>query len=268
MSKQNLEGRWPLAARLRYYARSRRIDRQIEALPEQYVDSIGKGEFRGVGREMLDLLVRYAGLRPEHRVLDVGCGLARVALHLQGYLGRHGTYEGTDVVKDMIEWDRQQVTAVDPRFRFHHADIANSMYNPDGKIAAGEFVFTFPDDDFDLALATSLFTHLQRQAAANYVAELARVVRPGGRAVTTWFLLNPVSREGIDAGKTHPAFAHELDGLRVDDPENPDAAVAFEEDWVREAFDSRGLRVADVLYGWWRGTGQGTSYQDVVIATK
>ncbi len=268
MSEQNLGGRWPLAARLRYFTKNRLIGRQVEALPERYVASIGKGEFRSVGRELLDVLVRHAGLRPEHRVLDVGCGLARVAMHLQGYLDRGGTYEGTDVVADMIEWDREHLTSADPRFRFHHADIANSMYNPGGKVAAEDYVFDFPDGDFDLALATSLFTHLQQAAAANYVAELARLLRPGGRAVTTWFLLNPESREGIAGGKSHPAFAHELGDLRVDDPENPDAAVAFEDDWVRETFASKGLRVADVLYGWWSGRGRGVSYQDVVIATR
>ncbi len=267
MSEPNIEEGWPPAASDRYRAKSRLIDRQIEALPENYVASIGKGEFREVGHELLCLLVRHAGLEPHHRVLDAGCGLARVALHLQGYLDDDGSYEGFDVVKDMIKWDRRHVTARDPRFRFHHANIANSMYNPRGRIEGEDFVFDFPDGEFDLALATSLFTHLQPRAAANYVAELARVIRPGGRAVTTWFLLHPESRKGIDGGTSAPAFAHQQGDQKVEDPANPDAAIAYEQDWVRAAFEGHGLRV-DVLHGWWHGAGPGTSYQDLVIATK
>ena len=41
------------------------------------------------------------GLKPEHRVLDIGCGVGRVALPLTRYL-TSGTYDGFDIVKRWI----------------------------------------------------------------------------------------------------------------------------------------------------------------------
>lgn len=268
MFTRSILGRWPLASRLRHRTKKNLIERQIAVLPS-YAGAIGKGEFKSTGLDLVNLLVKHAGLQPRHRVLDLGCGLSRLALHLQGYLDSRGTYEGIDVVQDMIEWNRQHVTEHDPRFQYHHLDVANTLYNRDGAESAEATSFPFEEDSFDLALATSLFTHLQRQAADRYVSELARVIGPTGRVATTWFLLNDESREGIEGGKSAPALGFEHHGARVDDPENPDAAIGYEETWVRERFAAHGLRLRKVVYGWWCGTRSSKEvYQDLLIASK
>jgi len=264
----SVAGHWPLASRLRYRGKKSLIDRQIASLPSHYVDGIGKGEFRSVGIDLVNLLVRHAGLQPRHRVFDLGCGLSRLALHLQGYLDSRGRYHGLDVVREIIEWNRRNVTEQDRRFHYHHQDVANSLYNRGGSEPAELVAFPFADGAFDLAVATSLFTHLQPAAAERYISELARVVGPRARVATTWFLLNEESRRGIESGKSVPALGFEHDGCRVDDPANPDAAIGFEETWVRQQFARHGLRLRKVLYGWWTGTRSGEAYQDLLIASK
>jgi len=59
------------------------------------------GEFGGRrwaqnGQQLRQTLVQHMGLRPEHRVLEVGCGAGRQALALADYL-QPGGYTGFDV---------------------------------------------------------------------------------------------------------------------------------------------------------------------------
>src|SRR5262245_30990788 len=55
---------------------------------------VGDGDFAGMGRRFLELFVSLGGLKPEHRVLDIGCGIGRMALPLTDFLGSVGEYWG------------------------------------------------------------------------------------------------------------------------------------------------------------------------------
>ncbi len=48
-------------------------------------------------------------------------------------------------------------------------------------------------------LLTSVFTHMLPQDMDNYLSEVARVLKPDGRCLITYFLLNPESLALIDA---------------------------------------------------------------------
>ena len=58
-----------------------------------------------------------AGLRPDHHVIDIGCGSGRLALPLTNFL-RRGRYEGFDIDPDMIAWCRRSITPRHPDFGF------------------------------------------------------------------------------------------------------------------------------------------------------
>ena len=50
---------------------------------------------------------------------------------------------------------------------------------------------------------------------------------------------------------------------------NPEAAVAFEETFIRQACVARGLELLEPIhYGSWCGRSRHLSYQDVLLATK
>ena len=65
--------------------------------PPAALMSCGDGDFRAIGAEFLGHFVRYAGLQPNERVLDLGCGVGRIAVPLTQYIGDAGTYVGVDV---------------------------------------------------------------------------------------------------------------------------------------------------------------------------
>ncbi len=71
------------------------------------------GEFRATGEEFLTYFIEIGGLRPSDRVLDVGCGVGRMAVPLTRYLSPEGRYEGFDVMANAVEWCQRHIT---PRF--------------------------------------------------------------------------------------------------------------------------------------------------------
>ena len=88
--------------------------------------SIGIGDFERIGREFLAHFVDLCSMRPDERVLDVGCGLGRMALPLTGYLRGGGRYDGFDVDAVSVRWCASHLTPKFPHFRFLHADIYNN----------------------------------------------------------------------------------------------------------------------------------------------
>lgn len=155
-------------------------------LPPHRYRQIGPGDFRERGEQLSALLVRH-GLAPDHRVLDIGCGIGRVALGLTKVLSPAGSYEGFDADARAIRWCQENLTPRYPRFTFTHAEIATARHNPRG-VAAAQYGFPWPGASFDFAFATSVLTHLKMDAAKRYFAEAGRVLRPGGILLATVFL--------------------------------------------------------------------------------
>jgi SAM-dependent methyltransferase len=147
--------------------------------PRRLQVAVGGGDFLAVGQEFRRHFVELGLLAPHHDVLDVGSGSGRMAYALRDWLT--GTYQGFDVVPEAVDWCRREITPRHPNFEFQVADIRSERYNPSGRHEAAEYRFPYEDASFDFAFLTSVFTHLQRPAVDNYVAELARVLRPGGR---------------------------------------------------------------------------------------
>jgi SAM-dependent methyltransferase len=255
-------------------ADGRRSDADAEAdpmPPEALVQGVG-GAFREAGDEFLQYFIDIAGLRPDERVLDVGCGVGRMATALTRYLrggAGGGSYEGFDVMAEAIDWCRSHITPRHPTFRFQHVNVGNRYYNPAGAEAAGGFHFPYDAATFDFVYLTSVFTHMLPAEVQHYVSEIARVLDRGGRCLCTFFLLNDVSI-GLSRESPNPAFhfQHVHDGYRTTDPAMPEAAVAYDEACVRGWFADHGLTLDRIDYGWWSGRRDGLSLQDIVLAVK
>ncbi len=205
------------------------------------------------------------GLQPEHRVLDVGSGIGNLALGLVGYL--RGGYDGIEIHSEAVKWCQRAITPRYPQFRFHRADIASVAYNPGGGVAAKGYRFPFPDHVFDFILLSSVFTHMLPDQVEQYVAEISRLLKPSGVCVASYFLLNDESRAGVEAGRSFMTFdvLHPSGVCRLHNEAVPEAAVAFEETFVREIHQRAGLRPRDLRRGrWWSGVAHD---QDVLAVT-
>lgn len=235
-----------------------RSDRLIP--PRRLTGYVGGGDFRSTGEEFAGHFRSLAGLRPEDRVLDVGCGIGRMARPLVAILRPPGSYDGFDIVLAGIRWCGGRYHDTPAPFRFQHADVRNTTYNPGGSSSATEYRFPYPDGCFDLVFATSVFTHLMPDAATHYLSEVVRVLAPEGRLLTTWLLFGEPTRP--------PPPLRVLDSTwpaAVSDPANPELATAYPEGWLREQLLAHGLELRSLHPGRWNG-GAGLSWQDIAVA--
>lgn len=226
-------------------------------------------EFKIIGQEFLGYFIQLGGLKPEHKVLDIGCGIGRVALALADYISAGGEYRGFDIARDGITWCRENITARKPNFTFEAVDVYNKTYNPSGRLRAAEFSFPYPDGYFDFVYTTSVFTHMLPDDMAHYLAESARVMKPGGRCLHTFFLLTPESEALIEQGASLFDFHYQLADCRTVSRMEPEKAVAYNEEFIRELYARHKLNIiAPIHYGNWCGRRKYLSGQDIVLAEK
>ncbi len=231
--------------------------------------SEGREQYRNVGSEFLGYMIELAGLRPTDSVLDVGCGIGRMASALTTALGPEGKYEGFDIVPLGIRWCKAQIQSRHPQFRFQHADVFNSLYNPSGKIKASDYRFPYPDESFDVAIATSVFTHMLPRDVESYFGEIARVLKAGGRCLISCLLRTPEAEEGIRAGKSLLRFEHSMDGYWTEVARTPEGAISYRERDVLALLERHRLELMPpVHYGSWCGRERFLSVQDIVVARK
>jgi SAM-dependent methyltransferase len=100
------------------------------------------------------------------RVIDWGCGPARVVRHLPALLPGARIF-GSDYNESTIAWCRAHIPGVDFRL--------NGLQPP----------LDLPDHSIDAAYALSVLTHLSEANHQAWMDELARVIRPGGVLLLT-----------------------------------------------------------------------------------
>jgi ubiquinone/menaquinone biosynthesis C-methylase UbiE len=131
-----------------------------------------------LGRErwFREAILTRAGLSAGERVLDVGCGTGTLAMGIKKKVGREGVVRGVDASPEMVALAREKTSAEGLEVDYH---VAPAQSLP------------FEDSTFDAVLCTMVMHHLPREQRANAVAEMFRVLDPGGR-----LLIVDLSREG------------------------------------------------------------------------
>lgn len=112
-------------------------------------------------------LVRFAGIAPGMRVLDVGCGTGVVAL-TAARLGADVT--GIDLTPELVAHARENAGIMNLSVRFAEADVE-----------------ALPHGDASFDVVVSQFAHMFAPRPEIAIREMLRVLRPGGTlAFSTW----------------------------------------------------------------------------------
>ena len=168
--------RLQLRLRCWYADRTARPDESGLPLPPALLryrvsELVGRDDFLTIGRgcaEMMDQYTRTMGvdLARAHRVLDFGCGCGRtLRWFLRDFPGVE--FHGADVDEEAIAWCRRNL----PGGHFER----NQPQPP----------LPYADGFFDVIYCLSVFTHLDEALQDLWLAELGRLLAPGGVALLT-----------------------------------------------------------------------------------
>jgi SAM-dependent methyltransferase len=218
----------------------------------------GPDSFAAISDQHMQNLNDACDLRPGLDVLEVGCGIGRDAIPLIDIIGPTGSYIGVDVIGSSISWCKANIEARHPNFHFVHHDIHDLLHNPHGTVALESVEMPESDRSVDLVILQSVFTHMLPAAVAHYLAEFSRIVRPGGFVYATFFMVNDEILATARATNLTPwdlRFEHEVEpGVRINDPDHPTGAVAYELDVLAALVARAGLEfVAPIRLGAWSG---------------
>lgn len=130
--------------------------------------------FLTLGREqvMRRMTVDLARLQAGEKVLEVGCGTGAVSIVAKERVGASGQVHGIDPAPQMIAAARNKAARRELAIDFQVGLIEQ---------------LAFPDDSFDVVLSSLMMHHLPADLKRQGLAEVARVLKPGGRLLIVDF---------------------------------------------------------------------------------
>jgi SAM-dependent methyltransferase len=174
-------------------------------------------------------------------LLDFGCGCGRVLRQWKTLAPQTRVY-GCDYNPRLIEWCRRSLT------------FAEFSVN------GAEAPLSYPSESFDFVYCISVFTHLTEAGQDFWLAELKRIIRPGGHLLVT---LHGTSRAGQLTEEERRRFdAGQLVVVRDQYPGSNLCGAFHPEPYVRDRF-GRSFAVVDYLPG-----GAWDAAQDAVLLRK
>ena len=192
--------------------------------PKRAVGSRSHERWLALGRMQFDYLVKH-GLRPEHRLLEIGCGNLRAGRLFIDYL-EPGHYYGIDISPDILF--AAQDTMVE--------------YGLAGKLPyltpVKDLRFSFlPDRYFDVVHAHSVFSHSPIEVIEECFAHVGRIMKPDG-----WFDFTFDRTEGKEHHVLREDFYYRTETL-VDLAARYGLHATFMEDWERLPHKQSKIRI-------------------------
>lgn len=147
------------------------------------------GQWDEMGELQRDYLVSQ-GLKPDHLFLDVGCGALRAGRMLSDYL-EPAHYYGVDVNNDVITTGYDRELTDEQRVRLPAANLhSTDRFDCDFGV------------QFDMAIAQSVFTHINLNLMRLCLWRVAKVMKPGATFYVTFFERRPTfALDTIQEGK-------------------------------------------------------------------
>ena len=112
------------------------------------------------------MTIDLSQLKPGEKILDVGCGTGGVTIPAKQRVGKTGEAAGIDPAPEMIAVARKKATRKGLELDFRVGVIESLPY---------------ADSTFDVVTSSLMMHHLPRELQVKGLAEIRRVLKPGGR---------------------------------------------------------------------------------------
>jgi len=119
----------------------------------------------GANRSNSRMIIEMAKIKQGDQVLDVGCGSGNLTLTAKRYVGTSGSVYGIDASPEMIEVARKKA----------QRSGATAVF----KVGLIEKI-SYPDATFDVGVSRLVMHHLPDDLKRRGIAEIFRVLKPGG----------------------------------------------------------------------------------------
>ena len=128
--------------------------------------------FGGRLQKLRQRTLNLAGIQVGDKLLDVGCGTGTLAIEAQRCVGKAGRVFGVDPAPQQIARARSKAARRNMPIDFQIGLIEQ---------------LAFPDGSFDVVLSTLMMHHVPDDLKRQGLAEIARVLKPGGCLVIADF---------------------------------------------------------------------------------
>ncbi|MFI2188995.1 class I SAM-dependent methyltransferase [Streptomyces sioyaensis] len=135
--------------------------------PEASVGSRSHERWLALGEMQFDYLAEH-GLRPGHRMLDIGCGNLRAGWRFIAHL-HTGHYYGFDISPDILISAKRTLTTYGLQDKLPHLTLTQDL--------TLDFL---PSAHFDIVHAHSVFSHSPAEVIDECLAHVGRILAPGG----------------------------------------------------------------------------------------
>ena len=126
----------------------------------------------GKERRFRERVVSLADLASGEAVLDIGCGTGSQAIAAKRRVGADGSVKGLDASPEMLDRARAKARKTGAAIQFELGTAEALPYR---------------DGQFDVVLSIVMMHHLPKKARATSIAEVRRVLKPGGRFLVLEF---------------------------------------------------------------------------------
>jgi ubiquinone/menaquinone biosynthesis C-methylase UbiE len=120
----------------------------------------------GRERALRQMTVNLAQVKAGDHVLEVGCGTGTLTLEASRKAGLAGKAFGIDLIPGMIEASQRKAARA-------NQDISFQLGSMDD--------IPFPENQFDVVLCSFMIFHMSENTRRKGIAEIHRVLKPGGR---------------------------------------------------------------------------------------
>lgn len=177
------------------------------------------------------------GYTKDSLVVDVGCGLGRLATGMLSEFGDEVHYLGIEPNKDFYRWCEEHIQTKHPNYQFRHLDVVSELYNPSGTVDGEALRLPVDSDTADIVYVWGVFTNIISEHVEIYVSEFARIANKDGRIFLTAFVEKDVPQVSLNPSDYVP-FDYIV----------PLHVVRYNVDWLFSLFSQNGLAIEDFRY--------------------